>query len=236
MFACTGGGTRLAGGRVRSSVAGIYLGRCRSTEGTIVMARNIRELMLVGTIASAAFSVSCGTADEPPLAEEVDVVMDPLQLYQAQNDPVFSGGSPTVCTIGGVTMHCCPNWQTGNNHYVMIGVNLATNTFRCARLDDYWPHREPVTLAPAGATQYQSVTFDPACPGGAMVGLHWDQKRVACAKVSGRHGEGLHPFVDYNPGPPGMKFCEDFSGSTSAGRVMAGIRRNDPSTFLCLQH
>ena len=93
------------------------------------MLRNIRGWLLAGTVASGAFSVSCGGGDEPTLAEEVDVVMDPLQLYQAQNDPLFSGGSPTVCTVGGVTMHCCPNWQGTNNHFVMIGMNLATNTF-----------------------------------------------------------------------------------------------------------
>lgn len=199
--------------------------------------RHIRGWILAGAIASGAFSVSCGGGDEQaPLAEEVDVVMDPLQLYQAQNDPLFSGGSPTQCTIGGVTMHCCPGFQTGSNHFVMIGMNLSTNTFRCARLDDHFPHREPVTLAPATTTQLQDgVTFKPACPGGqAMVGLHWDQKRVACAKVSGQNGAGLVPVVDFSAPFQGFKYCGNFSGSTSAGRIMQGIAQNNSNVFRCL--
>lgn len=177
-------------------------------------------------------SVGCGASQEdPPLPEQVDVDTQNLELYEAANDPTL-GGPVTVCNVGGVSMHCCPNWQTGKTHYVMVGLNLSTNTFRCARLINSSTNMGQVTLAPAGTYQLQDGTkFLPACPSGqAMVGLHWDLKRAACTSVNPGNF-GLVGYVDITqPDATGMKYCQPaFGGSTTAGSLMNGIAENYPN-------
>jgi hypothetical protein len=73
----------------------------------------------------------------------------------------------TQCTVGGKTMHCCPNST------VMIGAKLSQNVFKCAQL-----------ATPAGAlfadlgTSRQGMH---ACPLGAvMSGFHASSNILAC--------------------------------------------------------
>ena len=73
---------------------------------------------------------ACHGPEDPLGPDEIDVVMSPLTLNDNLTDP---GTNPTVCTVGGITMHCCPQWQGGQLHYVMTGLNLAANWFGDAR-------------------------------------------------------------------------------------------------------
>ena len=115
--------------------------------------------------------------------EEVEVSMDPLlspSLIFATTD----ANGATQCTVGGIRMHCCPQYASGNIHYYVTGVNLATNSFKCARA---WSsqggiNQQAPTLNPAGTDFRQDgIRFQAACTSGAMVGLRYDMKRVACA-------------------------------------------------------
>ena len=184
-----------------------------------------RRWNIVGTTFAAAMLLSCEGMEDPPNTEDVEVVMDPLQLIGPVNDPLFPGGPVTVCTVGGVTMHCCPNFQPGVPHYVMVGLNLAQNKFRCARLPNEFINTLAITLAPVNTTKLKDgITFSPACPGGAMVGLHWDLKRVACTRVSAQ-GNQLIEQVDLTPpDSTGTKFCSPVSNQPFYnGGAMVGM-------------
>ena len=129
-------------------------------------------------------------------------------------------------------MHCCPGWQTGQAHYVMVGLDVAQNKFRCARLPYEFLNTLAVELHSATRSK-NGVSFSPACPAGmAMVGYHAAFGRVACSRVSGQ-GNQLFESVDFNP-PSGMQVCGAFSDSPSYfGEAMIGI--NVPGNdYLCL--
>lgn len=73
----------------------------------------------------------------------------------------------TACTVGGVTMHCCP---TGS---AMVGVRLDQNTFKCAPMSN-----ATGTISLDAGTVRNGMHV---CPfGSVMVGLHRDLNMLAC--------------------------------------------------------
>jgi len=194
------------------------------------MAIGAGAMLSMAMLACSAVNSSDGTNS----SEDVGVATEELTLFNVTNDPV-NGAGAIQCTIGGITMHCCPNWQDGNVHYVMTGVNLATNTFRCGRLIADPINTQRVTLAPATQTfLLDGVNFQSCPKGQAMVGLHWDAKRVACTPVS---NEG-HPLIAYTSSfrmTDGMRHCGPPSGiETTSGSFMWGVAPSRPDTLLCM--
>jgi hypothetical protein len=82
-------------------------------------------------------------------------------------DPGFFD-SGTLCTVGGVQMHCCPDG------FVMTGIHVNDNVFRCSRLQAGFSG--PTTLD-AGTVRNNMH----ACPfGQLMVGIHVNRNLLAC--------------------------------------------------------
>lgn len=115
----------------------------------------------------------------------------------------------TQCTVGGVSMHCCPD------RMVMIGAHLGENVFKCVLIDLSFN----VPFLDDG-TQRSGMH---ACPQGAvMVGFRESSNQLACKAVSGLSAE----IVDggTQDGFP-MHVCP-------ADMVMTGIHA-DRNLFLC---
>ena len=194
------------------------------------MKARVCSLHLAAVVSVATLLGACqGTEDLP---DEVEVVMSPLTLNDSRTDP---GTNPTVCTVGGITMHCCPEWQSGHLHYVMIGVNLAANSFKCARLvnEPGGMHQLAPTLNQANTNILdQGYTFQAACNSGVMVGLHWDLKRVACVPMIDQ--QQLVNYVDVQQPINGWRHCGvTWNGSTNAGKVMIGVATNNSNALRC---
>jgi hypothetical protein len=83
----------------------------------------------------------------------------------------FYDGS-TACTVGGVTMHCCPSGTA------MVGLRADQNVFKCAPLAN-----------PNGAVTLDTGTVRNnmhVCPfGQVVVGLHADLNLLACQSIPG---------------------------------------------------
>ena len=199
------------------------------------MKSRLRSLHLIGALFVTTLLVGCQGADDADLPDEVEVQMSPLTLDGPITDPAAPTLPRTVCTVGGITMHCCPEWQSGRLHYVMIGVNLATNSFRCARLvnEPGGMNAQPPFLNPANTNILdQGFTFQAACTSGVMVGLHWDQKRVACVPIQAP--QQLVNSVDMGQPQNGFRYCGlNFGGSTNAGKVMIGMATSNPNVLRC---
>ena len=189
---------------------------------------------MTGLLLATLLAAGCQGAEESGDSQGPDVIeveMSPLTLNDERTDPM-PGGSPTQCTVGGITMHCCPESQAGHLHYVMIGVNLATNTFKCARLTESSTNRQaPFLNAANTSVRFDGQTFNAVCPSGAMVGLRWDQKRVACAAVS--DFLPIVPYLDWRSPVNGFRTC---LGTVNTGNasMMAGIATADPNAMKCL--
>jgi hypothetical protein len=128
--------------------------------------------------------------------------------------------SGTVCTAGGVQMHCCPNG------FVMTGIHVNDNVLRCARLQAGF---SGPTALDAGTVRNNMH----ACPvGQLMVGIHVGRNLLACRPS----GQALSlEFVDavttatfpINGGTATMHVCPDTF-------AMAGIHVNN-NLFTCDQ-
>jgi hypothetical protein len=96
----------------------------------------------------------------------------------------------TQCTVGGVTMHCCPEGTA------MVGLHRDANIFKCAPLKQRSGQR---FLDPG--TQRNSMHV---CPwGSVMVGLHADWNQLACEWIPGITDER----VDYGTNDTVMHTC-----------------------------
>jgi len=74
----------------------------------------------------------------------------------------------TQCTVGGVTMHCCPSG------YAMIGIHVGNNVLKCARLSSGMSNNRNLD----GGTQRNGMH---ACPRGQlMVGVHVGRNLFIC--------------------------------------------------------
>ena len=84
-------------------------------------------------------------------------------------DPGFRYDTSTQCTVGGVTMHCCPAGEA------MIGAHIGRNTFKCSNFNNAFSGRGRF------ADSTTSRNGMRACPlGAAMVGYHHGRNTVAC--------------------------------------------------------
>ena len=128
---------------------------------------------------------------------------------EALAGPRFTGSwlydTGTLCTVGEVTMHCCPSGMA------MIGAHVVDNVFKCAQLTD--PHGE----------QFLDIeTFQNGmhrCPSGSvMVGLHVTNNQFACRRRGGASPRPCEGFGTMDSYP--MHVCPH-------GHAMSGIRLND---------
>lgn len=126
----------------------------------------------------------------------------------------------TVCTVGGVQMHCCPDGFT------MTGIHVNDNVLRCSRLQAGFSG--PATLD-AGTVRNNMH----ACPSGQlMVGIHVGRNLLACRPSA--QGISLE-FVDsitmdtfvFHGSKVTMHVCPDTF-------AMAGIHVNN-NLFTCDQ-
>lgn len=119
----------------------------------------------------------CGPADQEQHFE-VGLTQSALNLTGFW---VYDAG--TQCTVGGVSMHCCPSG------HVMIGAHVNNNVFKCAQ-----------TTAMAGSRYLDAGTHRNkmhACPqGSVMVGLHVGKNMLACQTPS---PTPVFEYVDGNP-------------------------------------
>jgi hypothetical protein len=136
---------------------------------------NTRNFLVVASLVVMDFATTgCGADDadlsavrvvESPLFSDLDVFYDPPTV----------GGGPTVCSSGGLQMHCCPPGSA------MTGANIRTNQFACRTLaaptniKDVYLSTERV--GPTGQTIL-------GCSQQAVIkGLHVGQSKVMCQRV-----------------------------------------------------
>ena len=181
-------------------------------------------------VAALAMLVGCsaqdgGTNDEGALdGESVGKTSDALG-FRAWT---YDGG--TQCTVGGITMHCCPGQQQGFVNYAMVGIN--SNNFKCARLD---PTNGNAPTLSAMQRTVNGVT-GLACPTGqVMVGFHQALQRAACVTVSPNPlAERATPgvwdgsVVTCNPVFPNQN-------SFYVGEAMTGLRTSGGLSIFCGQ-
>lgn len=172
------------------------------------MTTNLKSRIVGILMLSLAASVgACGMegGDEPGAEQS----QSPLSL----GEPFYDTG--TQCTVGGVTMHCCPPGT------VMVGAHIGSNTFKCAYDNIIFPPTPIVDRS----TQRNGMH---ACPEGmVMRGLHVGQNVLAC----------VYPFqrvtppdkVDYSTQDRYMHVCP---GSYSTASAMSGIHVG-MNKFLC---
>ncbi|HEX6273745.1 MAG TPA: hypothetical protein VFZ53_11925 [Polyangiaceae bacterium] len=117
----------------------------------------------------------------------------------------------TVCTVGGVSMHCCPTGKA------MVGVHLDQNKFKCATLNNA---SGAVTLDAGTVRNNMHV-----CPfGSVMVGLHRDLNLLACKQV----GSITTERVDTGTSDGTMHVCQNPVNT----EAMSGIHA-DQNRFTC---
>jgi hypothetical protein len=187
-------------------------------------------------IAGVIAQGGCEASDDNSTDDGVDVATSAVTVNDVRIDPPSPGLPVTVCTVGGVTMHCCPEWQAGRLHYVMVGMNLSTNTFTCARLPSGFGN--PDIGTPTLTSMVQTLdgeTIGPVCPGKqAMLGYHFDQKKAVCAAFN--DPLSVFPYLDTRAPVNGTKICQ--GGVTPGGAnnaVMNGVSLNNPFTrYRCL--
>ena len=136
-----------------------------------LVSRSAGVSTLVLTLAVA--TSSCGEGGLDPGANSNDEAVSTQQsaivvdVFHPRLDGV--NGSPTVCSVGGVAMHCC------RQNEAMIGAHLGDNVFKCAPLasDELSGSRFP------DFSNFVNGTHQ--CPSGAvMVGLHVASNVLAC--------------------------------------------------------
>jgi hypothetical protein len=128
-------------------------------------------------IAGAALAMMAGCGE---LSDEVDLE-EAESPSSFAGEPVYDAG--TLCTRGGVTMHCCPT------DYVMIGAHIDNNVFKCAplagtpgrRFADFRTNRNGMHACPVGSV---------------MAGLHVDRNVLTCQSWS---PGVVSEYVDGNP-------------------------------------
>jgi hypothetical protein len=147
---------------------------------------------------------------------------DPVATgFQGGANEIYDGG--TQCTVGGITMHCCPNG------YAMIGANLGTNVFKCVQTG----------LAQAkflGSNSDTGSTWNCGSVSGAvMVGFHAGANTAACqiSTVLATLSNASVPYVDrctYDA--TSMRVCPFQLGGVTS--VLGGIDQNNNNALTCL--
>ncbi len=138
---------------------------------------------------------------------ETDVGESQVALFSG---PAFYD-SVSQCTVGGVTMHCCP--KVNNTPTVMVGVWLNVNIFKCQPL-------KPGLLDTSFLDTSTQRNNMHACPQGSLMrGLHVGRNDLAC--LWPQH-QPLTEFVDaHTLDDDAMHVCGQ--NNTSNTYAMAGI-------------
>lgn len=114
--------------------------------------------LLAGLLAAGCVA----TEEEEPIFSEATAELT------LSGPAVYDAG--TSCTVGGVTMHCCPLGK------VMIGANVSGNSFKC---------QGAINLGPRFLDSSTQRNGMHSCPwGSVMVGLHASQNKLACQYAS----------------------------------------------------
>jgi hypothetical protein len=124
-------------------------------------------------------------------------------------DPPSSTVAATQCTVGGYSMHCCPNG------YAMVGADPNANVFKCAAID------VPGKLGPPTLdTGTQRNNMHSCPPNQVMVGLRVDWNLLACQALPAGSVNGERVDSTTRDTRP-MHTCQAGSPYTQA---MTGIR------------
>jgi hypothetical protein len=198
-------------------------------------------LVQVTLAALIPLGAACGGTDAPADHSQTQsqAIVEPETFY----DGAF-GVKPTQCTVGGVSMHCCPGGT------FMIGARIDQNVFKCATIGGFNTGLmgDIFLDPPAGQPAKQCVDSNGlsmhCCPqnqGNAtvMVGLRADENILACQQIRNDFvGRDSLAVFDPNPGNSPtqdaypMHVCPPPPpNQTSYG--MAGIRI-DHNEFVCV--
>jgi hypothetical protein len=163
------------------------------------------------TLAMATSFAGCMASDDAAPVAESDSEL-------GLDSTLFDAG--TVCSVGGVTMHCCPSG------FAMTGIHVNDNVLRCSRLQAGFSGTATLDAGTVRNSMH-------ACPfGQLMVGIHVGRNLLACRPSA--QGISLE-FVDavttttfpINGGTATMHVCPDTF-------AMAGIHVNN-NLFTCDQ-
>jgi hypothetical protein len=190
-----------------------------------------RWLGALGLLAGATTSLALGgcAAEVDTEGEQVAARSDGLEF----SDSVYDGknGSPTQCTVDGVTMHCCPSGR------LMTGANLNANVFKCTSTHSPGIIRTPFIDGPDSSTHTVTQRSGMhACPNQTvMLGFHRARNDLLCVGLSLENP--LFEIVDggtQDPAMPGHVCPANGSPPFFTGRAMSGIR-DDQNKFLCAE-
>jgi hypothetical protein len=154
---------------------------------------------------------------------------DPSATAFHFSNAFYDGG--TACTVGGITMHCCPDG------FAMLGANLGTNVFKCASN----PLTGPKVLASStdsGSTwSCGKVNEAGYMLGTVMVGFHAALNTALCQRSTSLAASQLTLGVSaYNDvctyDGSSMHVCPFISGAPFTSQL-GGINQTD-NTFKCL--
>lgn len=146
-------------------------------------------------ITALIYTAGCATQED----EHQDEATSELQMTGRS---LYDAG--TLCTVGGVTMHCCPDG------WVMIGASVSKNNFKCGELSSPPPANRVLDVSTLRNNMH-------ACPPGmVMVGLSVSKNNLACQSTTPAE---TFEYVDGNP-PLNDSFPMHICPS---GYAMAGI-------------
>jgi hypothetical protein len=168
----------------------------------------VKAFVALGMAASVA---GCMAPDDgAPVAEsDSELGMDPGFFDFA-----------TLCTVGGVQMHCCPDG------FAMTGIHVNDNVLRCSRLQQGFSGSASLDAGTVRNNMH-------ACPfGQLMVGVHVNRNLLACrSPVQGLGLEiidaGTTAVLPINGGHTDIHVCPNTL-------AMAGIHVNN-NLFTCDQ-
>ena len=148
--------------------------------------------------------IGCATVADDDEDPAVSAATSDLTLTNPHYDPPRGSGlRDTLCTVDGVTMHCCPLGQA------MIGVHVIDDVFKCATLANL--------IGPPFADRTTSRNGMHTCPmGSVMVGLHVGANVLAC-RVTSPPTTPSGEFIDF------LSFDDYMHVCGTATSAMAGI-------------
>ena len=149
--------------------------------------------------------------------ETTEVTEEPLFLTGTSYD------TSSTCTVGGITMHCCPgNDRLNTFHSAMTGAHLGSNTFKCGQLN-------PQNTAAPFLDLYTSRQGVHACPpGSVMAGFHAGRNALACVPFA----QPLTETLDSGTSDGFMHVCPGQIPHSLPTQVMSGIHVG-ANKFLC---
>jgi hypothetical protein len=185
-----------------------------ATAAALAKGRGVLSVFVMAYLAAAISGCGTNSGSGEDVASQSDA------LITTTGGAFYDTG--TQCTVGGTTMHCCPNG------YAMIGARVDQNVFKCAPLQ-----------FPSGTRSLDTSTQRAgmhACPyGQVMVGFHNGLNRLACQTLPGTmvNGEYTDPVPPpLFPNTPTQDTYPMHVCSPSQGYTMSGINVGQ-NKFLC---